>query len=95
MSTDGDVKMTIEGKTFVVPAQGYCLAVVENGVLKVYNDCSGQAGELLLEVALSEAVLNGTARLNIVVELPTWTTDSWAGLEVTEYHVFILANHII
>ena len=95
MSTDGDVKMTIEGKTFVVPAQGYCLAVVENGVLKVYNDCSGQAGELLLEVALSEAVLNGTARLNIVVELPTWTTNSWAGLEVTEYHVFILANHII
>ena len=92
MSNFGSVKLTIEGQTCTVPEQGYCRLVVENGVLKVYNDCRGQDSTLLMTVQLRENVLNGTARLNIGVDLGAWQNDGWAGLQITEYHTYIMAS---
>ena len=97
----GDVKFAINGRGFTVPAQGYCRFVVQNGVLNVYNDCKGQESTLLLTTELSEGVLNGGQRLNVAIILGDWPKGTlptgenpWAGIQVTEYHAYVLANDI-
>ncbi len=92
MSNYGRVQLRINDQTFVVPEQGYCRFVVENGELKVYNDCKGQESTLLLTTQLSEGVLNGTERMNIGVDLGAWQNGGWAGLQITEYHTYLMAS---